>query len=178
MANDLNQCNFIGRLGRDPEQRVFPSGDMVANATLAVGSKWKAKDSGEIKEATEWVRLVFNGKTAEIACQYLRKGSQIFVTGEMRTREWEKDGVKHYSTEIRVSNFQMLGPRQDGQQGAQDHNQGQPPAPRQQAAPRPDPAAQQASRPAPSSAGSGFESMDDDVPFRDPMSYRGAHLAV
>lgn len=178
MANDLNQCNFVGRLGRDPETRTFPSGDMVANATLAVGSKWKDKSTGELKESTEWVRLVFNGKSAEIAAQYLRKGSQIFVTGEMRTREWEQDGVKRYSTEIRVNNFQMLGPKQDSQQGAQDHNQGQSPAPRQQAAPRTAPAAQQASQPAPSSAGSGFESMDDDVPFRDPMSYRGHHLAV
>ncbi len=139
---------------------------MVANATLAVGSKWKTKDTGEIKEATEWVRLVFNGKTAEIACQYLRKGSQIFVTGEMRTREWEKDGVKHYSTEIRVSNFQMLGSRQDGQQGTQDHNQGQAPAPRQQAAPRPAPAPRQATPASSSNASSGFDDMDDEmIPF-------------
>lgn len=175
MANDLNQCNFIGRLGRDPEQRVFPSGDMVANATIAVSSKWKAKDSGEIKEATEWVRLVFNGKTAEIACKYLRKGSQIFVTGEMRTREWEKDGVKHYSTEIRVSNFQMLGSRQDGQQGGNGYDQGQAPAPRQQSAPRQQ---QRAPAPAPANSSSGFDDMDDDIPFRDPASYRGAHLVL
>lgn len=174
MANDLNQCNFIGRLGRDPEQRVFPSGDMVANATLAVGSKWKAKDSGEIKEATEWVRLVFNGKTAEIACQYLRKGSQIFVTGEMRTREWEKDGVKHYSTEIRVNNFQMLGSKQDGQQGTHGQDQGQPPAPRQTPAPRAAQAPQQPRGPAVSSWSDGM----DEIPFRDALAYRGMHLIL
>lgn len=108
MANDLNQCNFIGRLGRDLELRTFQSGDQVANGTLAVGSKWKDKQTGEAKESTEWVRLNFHGKSAEIAAKYLRKGSQIFVTGEMRTREWEQDGVKRYSTEIRVSNFQMF----------------------------------------------------------------------
>lgn len=165
MANDLNQCNFVGRLGRDPEARTFPSGDMVANATLAVGSKWKTKDTGEIKESTEWVRLVFSGKTAEIATQYLRKGSQIFVTGEMRTREWEQDGVKRYSTEIRVNNFQMLGPKQDGQQGSQGYDQGQAPAPRQQAAPRPAPAAQQQA-PAPTgNASSGFDDLDSEIPF-------------
>lgn len=174
MANDLNQCNFVGRLGRDPEARTFPSGDMVANATLAVGSKWKTKDTGEIKESTEWVRLVFSGKTAEIATQYLRKGSQIFVTGEMRTREWEQDGVKRYSTEIRVNNFQMLGPKQDGQQGSQGQNQGYAPAPRSSAPSRPAPAAQQ---PMPA-ASSGFEDTDDDVPFRNPVSYRGAHLVL
>ena len=161
MANDLNQCNFIGRLGRDLELRTFPSGDQVANGTLAVGSKWKDKQTGEAKESTEWVRLNFHGKSAEIAAQYLRKGSQIFVTGEMRTREWEQDGVKRYSTEIRVSNCQMLGQRPEGE--------GRAPAP----APRPAPA------PAPArSAGSGFDDMDDDIPFRDPLSYRGAHLAL
>lgn len=153
MANDLNQCNFIGRLGRDLELRTFPSGDQVANGTLAVGSKWKDKQTGEAKESTEWVRLNFHGKSAEIAAQYLRKGSQIFVTGEMRTREWEQDGVKRYSTEIRVSNFQMLGGRQDAA-----------PAPAPAANPAPPPP-----RPAPAprgpATGSGFDDMDSDVPF-------------
>lgn len=149
MANDLNQCNFIGRLGRDLELRTFPSGDQVANGTLAVGSKWKDKQTGEAKESTEWVRLNFHGKSAEIAAQYLRKGSQIFVSGEMRTREWEQDGVKRYSTEIRVSNFQMLGGRQDG--GAAPAT-----APRQQ---------QRAAEPAPTADPGGWEDMDDQIPF-------------
>lgn len=155
MANDLNQCNFIGRLGRDLELRTFPSGDQVANGTLAVGSKWKDKQTGEAKESTEWVRLNFHGKSAEIAAQYLRKGSQIFVTGEMRTREWEQDGVKRYSTEIRVSNFQMLGQRPEGEGRAP--SPAPAPAPRQQ---------QRAPAPAPrASSGSGFEDMDDSIPF-------------
>lgn len=162
MANDLNQCNFIGRLGRDLEMRSFPSGDQVANGTLAVGSKWKSKD-GEAKESTEWIRLVFHGKSAEIAAQYLRKGSQIFVTGEMRTREWEQDGVKRYATEIRVSNFQMLGSKQDG-----GESRAPAPAPRQQ---------QRAPEPR-QGGSSGFDDMDDDLPFNDPMKRRAFALAV
>lgn len=150
MANDLNQCNFIGRLGRDLETRTFPSGDQVANGTLAVGSKWKDRSSGEAKESTEWVRLNFHGKSAEIAAKYLRKGSQIFVTGEMRTREWEQDGVKRYSTEIRVSNFQMLGGKQDGDAPRAA------PAPRQQ---------QRAAAPAPTADPGGWEDLGDQIPF-------------
>ena len=185
MANDLNQCNFIGRLVRDLETRTFPSGDQVANGTLAVGSKWKDRNTGESKESTEWVRLVFHGKTAEIATTYLGKGSQIYVTGEMRTREYEQDGVKKYSTEIRVNNFQMLGAKPDGG--------GYAPAPRPQQrqapAPRPAPAmdfpanpsyrAAPRSAPPPQSGGSGFDDLDGGgIPFRDPLSYRGAHLVL
>lgn len=154
MANDLNQCNFIGRLGRDLETRTFPSGDQVANGTLAVGSKWKDRNTGEAKESTEWVRLVFHGKTSEIATTYLRKGSQIFVTGEMRTREYEQDGVKKYSTEIRVNNFQMLGAKPEGDGGQQSRSA---PAPQQ----RPP----QRSAPPPQSGGSGFDDFPDDVNF-------------
>ena len=160
MANDLNQCNFIGRLGRDPESRVFPSGDQVVNATLAVGSKWRDKNSGETKESTEWVRLTFNGKLAEIAAQYLRKGSQIFVSGQQRTREWEKEGIKHYSTEIRVENMQMLGGKPQGQDdgyGQSDYRPSPAPAPRQQAA------APRQQRAAPQS--DGFDDMSDDIPW-------------
>ena len=163
MANDLNQCNFIGRLGRDLETRTFPSGDQVANGTLAVGSKWKDKASGEARESTEWVRLTFHGKSAEIAAQYLRKGSQIFVSGEMQTRKWtDQSGVEKYSTEIRVNNFQMLGGKPSGE------SESRAPA----AAPRPAPP------PAPR-ASSGFDDMDsEDIPFRDPLAYRGAHMVL
>lgn len=168
MANDLNQCNFIGRLGRDPEARTFPSGDQVVNASLAVGSKWRDKNSGENKESTEWVRLTFHGKLAEIAAQYLRKGSQIFVSGQQRTREWEKDGITRYATEIRVENMQMLGQRQDG--GGSDDGYGQ-----QERQTAPAPAPRQAPRPAPTPmpstprAPGGFDDMDDDIPYIDPM---------
>lgn len=174
----VNKVILIGHLGRDPESRTFPDGGMVTNMTVATSETWKDKVTGEKKELTEWTRVNAHGKLAEICGQYLRKGSLVYIEGSLRTRKYEKDGVDHYATEVKADQMRMLDKRQDGQQGAQDHNQGQAPAPRQQAAPQPAPAAQQASRPAPSSAWSGFESMDDDVPFRDPMSYRGAHLAV
>lgn len=135
MANDLNQCNFIGRLGRDLESLTFPNGDMVANGTLAVGSTWKDKNSGERKESTEWVRLVFSGKLAEIALEYLRKGSQIFISGEMRTRKWtDQSGQEKYSTEIRVNQMQMLGGKSDGNAAPEPSQRRAAPAPRQASA--------------------------------------------
>ena len=112
MANDLNQCQFIGRLGQDPDIKYMPSGDPVANLSIACG--WKSKD----KEGTEWVRVVAFGKLADIIGKYLKKGSQVYISGSMRTRSWEKDGQKHYSTEIVADKMQMLGGKQDGQQQA------------------------------------------------------------
>jgi len=109
----VNKVILVGNLGRDPETRTFPSGDQVCNVTLATTDKWKDKQSGEMREATEWHRLVFNGRLAEIAAQYLRKGSQIYVEGAIRTRKYtDKDGVEKYATDIRVDQMQMLGSRQ------------------------------------------------------------------
>ena len=157
----VNKVIIVGNLGRDPEMRTFPSGDQVANVTIATTDKWKDKQSGEMREATEWHRVVFNGRLAEIVGQYLRKGSQVYVEGSLRTRKWtDQSGVEKYSTEIRADQMQMLGGRPEGAA----------PAP----APRPAPAPPPAQR----SAGSGFDDMDDDIPFRDPMSYRGAHLVL
>ncbi len=172
----VNKVILVGNLGRDPETRTFPSGDQVCNATLATTDKWKDKQSGEMKEATEWHRLVFNGRLAEIAAQYLRKGSQIYVEGQIRTRKYnDKDGVEKYATDIRVDQMQMLGSRQgmggpQGGGGGDDDGYGQgggggggggysrAPA----AAPRA-PAARPA--PAPAKSSSGFDDMDDDIPF-------------
>jgi single-strand DNA-binding protein len=114
---------------------------------------------------------VFNGRLAEIAGQYLRKGSQVYVEGSLRTRKWtDQSGVEKYSTEIRADQMQMLGQRQGGDQG-DDGGQSRAPAP----APRP----QQRNAPAPAPrASSGFDDMDDDIPYRDPLSYRGAHLVL
>lgn len=104
MSNDLNQCAFIGRLGKDPEQRFMGNGDAVCNFTIAVG--WKGKD----KEGTEWVPCVVYGKLAEICAKYLTKGSQVYVSGKFKTRKWQdKQGVDRYTTEINVDNMQMLG---------------------------------------------------------------------
>ncbi len=173
----VNKVILVGNLGRDPETRTFPSGDQICNVTLATTDKWKDKQSGEMKEATEWHRLVFNGRLAEIAAQYLRKGSQIYVEGQIRTRKYQdKDGVEKYATDIRVDQMQMLGSRQgmggpSGGGGGDDdggYSQGggggggggysRPPA----AAPRA-PAARPA--PAPAKSSSGFDDMDDDIPF-------------
>ena len=106
----VNKWIGIGNLGRDPESRTFPSGDQVTNITIACTDKWKDKASGEMKEHTEWVRVTFNGRLAEIAAQYLRKGSQVYVEGSLRTRKWtDQSGVEKYSTEIRADSMQMLG---------------------------------------------------------------------
>jgi len=163
----VNKVTIVGNLGKDPEMRSFPSGDQVANVTIATTDKWKDKQSGEMKEATEWHRVVFNGRLAEIVGQYLRKGSQVYVEGSLRTRKWtDQSGVEKYTTEIRADQMQMLGSRQ-GMGGAGQDDGGGYEAPRQSAAPasRPPPP-RQAPAPAPSKApGSGFDDMDDDIPF-------------
>ena len=103
MANDLNQCNFIGRLGRDPEMRTMPNGDQVANFSIACG--WKSKQ----KEGTEWINIVAFGKLAEIIGQYLNKGSKIYISGGMRTRKWQdQSGADRYSVEIVAKDMIML----------------------------------------------------------------------
>ena len=182
----VNKVIIVGNLGRDPEMRTFPSGDQVANVTIATTDKWKDKQSGEMKEATEWHRVVFNGRLAEIVGQYLRKGSQVYVEGSLRTRKWtDQSGVEKYSTEIRADQMQMLGSRQGmggggqgggGQQGGGyddgygGDQGGYDQAPRR-AAPAPRPMAAPAPRPAPAPvaqaprAASGFDDMDDDIPF-------------
>lgn len=161
----VNKVILVGNLGRDPEMRTFPSGDQVANVTLATTDKWRDKQSGEPREHTEWHRLVFNGRLAEIAGQYLRKGSQIYVEGSIRTRKWQdqQTGQDRYSTEVRVDQMQMLGSRQ-GMGGPSDDGSDGFDAPRRPApAPRAAPAAR-----APAAAAkpsSGFDDMDDDIPF-------------
>lgn len=109
MANDLNQCNFIGRLGKDVDTRYMPNGDAVASFSIAVGSQWKDKN-GEKKESTEWVNCSAFGKLAEIVATYLKKGSQVFVSGRMKTDKYtDKQGVERYTTKVVVDQMQMLG---------------------------------------------------------------------
>ena len=104
MANDLNRCEFIGRLGKDPELRYSASGDAIANFSIAVGYKTKDKDN------TEWVRITAFGKLAGICGDYLKKGSQVYIAGRMTTRKWQnKDGVDQYTTEVVADQMQMLG---------------------------------------------------------------------
>lgn len=109
MSNDLNLCQFIGRLGADPETRTMPSGDSVTNIRLAVG--WKSKE----KEGVEWVPIVFFGRLGEVVAQYLTKGSRIYVSGRFRTQSWEKDGEKRYRTEVVGNEMQMLDTKRDGE---------------------------------------------------------------
>ena len=175
----VNKVIIVGNLGRDPEMRTFPSGDQVANVTIATTDKWKDKQTGESKESTEWHRVVFNGRLAEIAAQYLRKGSQVYVEGSLRTRKWtDQSGVEKYSTEIRADSRRMLGSRQGmGGPGGQDDGGyggggggGYDSAPPQRRAPAPQAAAPRAPAPAPRqapspAASSGFDDMDDDIPF-------------
>lgn len=158
MANDLNQCSFIGRLGSDVEMRYMPSGDAVASFSIAVGSQWKDKTSGEKKESVEWVNITAFGKLGEICGEYLRKGSQVYVSGRLKTEKYQaKDGTDRYSTKVIAENMQMLGSRQQGG----DHEQADPS--------RPVPAAKPAgnARPdKPPSQGAGaFENFDDEIPF-------------
>lgn len=115
----INKVILVGNLGRDPELRTFPSGDQVANVTIATTDKWRDKNTGENRETTEWHRVAFHGRLAEIVGQYLRKGSQVYVEGSIRTRKWTdpQSGQERYSTEIRADQMQMLGGRQGGGAG-------------------------------------------------------------
>lgn len=143
-----NLVIIIGNLGKDPETRYMPSGDAITNITVATTDSWKDKATGEKKEQTEWHRITFFGKLAEIAGQYLKKGSQVYVEGSLRTRKYtDKDGVEKYATDIKADSMQMLGNRQDGSA----------PAPRQAPASQPAPDAQRTPN---------FADMDDsDIPF-------------
>ena len=123
MSNDLNYCSFIGRLGRDPEIKYIQDGTAIANFSIAVGESYKDR-SGQKIDKTEWIRCVAWRKLAEIIGEYLKKGSQIFISGKFTTRTWEKEGVKQYTTEIVVNNMQMLGDkgRSSGSESNQDRS--------------------------------------------------------
>lgn len=150
MARGVNKVILIGNLGRDPEVRYMPSGSAVANVALATSEQWRDKQSGEQQERTEWHTVVFFNRLAEIAGEYLRKGSQVYVEGSLRTRKWQdKNGNDRYSTEIVANEMQMLGSRSGGGGGDFERK------PRQQ---------QQPAAAAPASAGPADE-FDDDIPF-------------
>ena len=118
MARGINKVILVGNLGRDPETRYMPSGGAVTNVSIATSKSWRDRDSGEQKERTEWHRIVFFNRLAEIANEYLKRGSKVYVEGELRTREWEREGQKHYTTEIVANEMQMLDSRGEGGMGA------------------------------------------------------------
>lgn len=111
MARGINKVILVGNLGRDPETRYMPSGGAVTNVSIATSKQWRDRDSNEQKERTEWHRVVFFNRLAEVAGEYLKRGSKVYVEGELRTREWERDGQKHYTTEVVASEMQMLDSR-------------------------------------------------------------------
>jgi single-strand DNA-binding protein len=145
----VNKVIIVGNVGRDPETRYMPSGDAVTNISVATSDRYKDKQTGEMKENTEWHRIAFFGKLAEIAGQYLKKGSQVYVEGRLRTRKWtDQSGQEKYSTEIIADSMQMLGARMAGSGDAAE------PSSR--------------SKPSDSSvnqAPTGLGAMDDDIPF-------------
>jgi single-strand DNA-binding protein len=144
MANDLNQCNFIGRLGKDVETRYMTSGDAIASFSIAISSQWKDKN-GEKQDSTEWVNVSVFGKLAEICGKYLEKGSQVFVSGRIKTDKYtDKEGIERYSTKIIADKIQMLGGKPKGEQSENK--------------PLEDQSARKPSVPS-------FEDMDDDIPF-------------
>ena len=166
MARGVNKVILVGTCGQDPEVRYLPNGNAVTNLSLATSEQWTDKQSGQKVERTEWHRVSLFGKVAEIAGEYLRKGSQCYIEGKLQTREWEKDGIKRYTTEIIVDingTMQLLGGRPQGQQqGGDPYNQ----APPRQQAQRPQQAPQRPApqQPAPQPAAD-FDSFDDDIPF-------------
>lgn len=154
----VNKVIIVGNLGRDPETRYMPSGDAMTNIAVATTDKWKDKATGEQKEATEWHRIAFFGKLAEIAGQYLKKGSQVYVEGKLRTRKWtDKDGIEKYSTEVIADSMQMLGSRQGmggGSAAMDDAGYGSAPAKTASSGAR-----------APAKQAPSMSDMDDDIPF-------------
>jgi single-strand DNA-binding protein len=152
MARGINKVILIGHLGADPETRAMPSGMTVANLRLATSENWKDKQSGEQQERTEWHNVALFGRLGEIAGEYLRKGSQVYIEGRLRTRKWQdKSGVDRYTTEIVANDMQMIGGRGGGGGGQAASAAGSG-----EARERP---------PAAEPAGAATEDFDDDIPF-------------
>lgn len=162
----VNKVILVGNLGRDPEVRYAPSGAAICNVTIATSRQWKDKTSGERQEETEWHRVVFYDRLAEIAGEYLKKGRPVYVEGRLKTRKWtDKDGVEKYTTEIIAQEMQLLGGREGGGgMGGDDMGGGGMPAERPSRAPAAPRAAAPRPAPAPKSS-TGFDDMDDDIPF-------------
>ncbi|MCC1497519.1 single-stranded DNA-binding protein [Alcanivorax sp. 1008] len=157
MARGINKVILIGNLGNDPETKFLPSGGAVTNVSLATSESWKDKQTGQQQERTEWHRVVFFNKLAEIAGEYLKKGSKVYVEGSLRTRKWQgQDGQDRYTTEIVVSDMQMLDGRSDGASAGQSRQGYSAPA---SSAPAAAPAAASGGYAAPSG------DFDDDIPF-------------
>ena len=170
----VNKVIVLGNLGKDPEVRYTPNGSAVCNLRIATTRNWKSKDSGEKMEETEWHSVVLYDRQAEIAGEYLKKGRPVYIEGRLKTRKWtDKEGVEKYTTEIVADSMQLLGGREGGGGGggggggAEEDGGGysERSAAPQRSAPAARPAPQAASRPAPQKSSTGFDNMDDDIPF-------------
>ncbi len=126
MARGINKVILVGNLGNDPDTRYLPNGDAVTNISIATSESWKDKQTGQNVDRTEWHRVVFFRRLAEIAGEYLKKGSKVYVEGKLQTRQWDKDGQKHYTTEIVGNEMQMLDSRGEMGGGGGGFNQSQP----------------------------------------------------
>ena len=156
MARSVNKVTLIGNLGNDPDMKALPSGSQVANLSLATTDSWRDKGSGEMQERTEWHRVVYFDRLAEICGQYLKKGARVYVEGTLRTRQWEQDGQKRYTTEIVGRELMMLDGRGEGGDSAQMGGASRPqyaPQTAPQSAPKP------VSQPMPD------PNIDDEIPF-------------
>lgn len=172
MARGINKVILVGNLGQDPDVKYMPNGNAVTNVTLATSDSWKDKQTGQPQERTEWHRVVFFNRLAEIAGEYLRKGSKVYVEGALRTRKWQdQSGQDRYTTEIVASEMQMLDGRGSdagmGQSGGGYAQQDDPmgygqPAPSRPTQSTPSQSAPAQSKPAPAA---GFDDFDDDIPF-------------
>ena len=152
MTRGVNKTILIGNLGKDPETRYMPSGGAVTNVTIATSESWKDKQTGQQQERTEWHRVVFFNRLAEIAAEYLKKGSKVYVEGSLRTRKWQaQDGSDRYTTEIVASEMQMLDSRSALDQSTDSKST---------AAPQPTPQADSGG-----ANSGGFDTFDDDIPF-------------
>lgn len=174
MSRGVNKVIIVGHLGSDPETKYFPSGGCATNISVATSEAWKDKQTGELKELTEWHRVVFNGRLAEIAGEYLRKGSQVYLEGSLRTRKWQDvEGKDRYTTEVRALQMRMLDSKgtqldrakQQGRQEERENPAPQPASQRRPAQQRPAQQSQPVSQPAPQLAPDGFDDFDDDIPF-------------
>jgi len=169
--SSLNRCEFIGNLGADPDVRYLPNGDATASISIGCTDKWKDKTTGDIKEATEWVRCVAWRKLAEIIGEYAKKGSKVYVSGKMKTRSYEKDGQTRYVTEIVLDQLILLGGGQRGEgEGSSERRSSSSSSSSSQRQPQERSGAKSGSA-GRAPAGGGFDEMDDDIPFQNP--YKG-----
>ncbi|MEX0941203.1 MAG: single-stranded DNA-binding protein [Pseudomonadales bacterium] len=157
MARGVNKVILVGNLGADPETRYLPDGNAVTNVNVATSQVWRDRESGQQNERTEWHRVVFFRRLAEIAGEYLKKGSKVYIEGSLRTRQWERDGQKHYTTEVVANEMQMLDSRSD-MGGSSNSNSNYNSAPSQSSNAKNTAAEPDFSSPPP-------EEYDDDIPF-------------